>query len=564
MRHTIPKRQPIAALLPSALLGLFLLSSLATVHGQAPTEKRAPAENLPPQSFPPIPELNLQPLPPLLNNLDPSRESQPNPALNNPGDLVVPEAIAPPKNVTPQNPATQANQPPSRKIYLADVLTSLDEFYPLLVAVSQERGIAAGELLAAEGSFDTKLTGATISQPQGFYQNYRNSLGLEQPTWNGGKVTAGYRIGDGDFAPWYGERETNEGGEFAAGAMVPFWKDRIIDKRRAELFKANIKTRLAEPKIRKAHINFAQQASYTYWNWIAAIHSENVYREYLQIAIERDEFIRLSIARGNMAEVERIDNRRLIASREASVIAAQRKTRKAAIEMSLFLREPATARPLIVPALAAPETFPEPQQPKVDQLNRDIDLALMLNPEISRIRLEREKTNVQLNYARNLTLPELDGGLYASKDVGAAASSKGDKTPFELEAGLYLEVPLQRRLGWGEIRSAESELAKLRAEEQYAADHVTAKVRDAVVALQATYERIALAKQAVELAKQMENVERRRFALGQSNILFVNLREATTNEVELQLIGAYADYFFALADYRAALSANTAAMALGN
>ncbi len=233
------------------MLGLFLLSSLAAVHGQAPTEKQAPAEQLPPQSFPPIPELNLQPLPPLLNNLDPSRESQPNPALNNPGDLVVPEAIAPPKNAAPQKPATEANPPPARKIYLADVLTSLDEFYPLLVAVSQERGIAAGELLAAEGSFDTKLMGATISQPQGFYQNYRNSLGLEQPTWNGGKVTAGYRIGDGDFAPWYGERETNEGGEFAAGAMVPFWKDRVIDKRRAELFKANIKTRLAEPRFAK-------------------------------------------------------------------------------------------------------------------------------------------------------------------------------------------------------------------------------------------------------------------------------------------------------------------------
>jgi len=534
-----------------AILGALLL--LFWGHGQLCAQTTP--ESLPKPSFPPIPELKLQPLPPLLNNQDPSRELLPTPATSEP---------IKPNQAAPANQAPQANQIAPRKVYLADVLISLDQFYPLLVAVSQERGVAAGELLAAEGSFDTRLKGATISQPLGFYKNYRNSLGLEQPTWNGGKVTAGYRIGDGDFPPWYGERETNEGGEFATGATVPFWKDRVIDKRRADLFKADIKTRLAEPKIRKAHINFAQQASYNYWNWIAAIRSENVYREYLRIAIERDEFIRISIARGNMAEVERIDNRRLIASREANVIAAQRKTQKAAIELSLFLRESETARPLIVPPLAAPDTFPEPQRPKLDQLNGDIDLALQLSPEISRIRLEREKTNVQLNYAKNLTLPELDGGLYASKDVGARASSKGDKTPFELEAGLYLEVPLQRRLGWGAIRAAESQLAQLRAEEQYAADYVTAKVRDAVVALEAAYERITLAKQAVELAKQMEAVERRRFAIGQSNILFVNLREATTNETELILIGTYADYFLALADYRAALSANTANIALGN
>lgn len=558
-RRIVTMRQHSMQRPRSAALALRAgLAVLLTWCCHTPAWAQSTAGDVPPRSFPPLPDLKLQPLPPLLNSLDPSRELLPTPEKAEP---IPPGPVNPP---APGNQPAPTNQPGPRQVYLSDVLISLENFYPLLVAVSQERGIAAGELLASEGAFDTKLTGASISQPLGFYKNYRNSLGLEQPTWKGGKVTAGYRIGDGDFPPWYGERETNEGGEFATGAMVPFWKDRVIDKRRAELFKADIKTRLAEPKIRKTHINFAQQASYAYWNWVASIHSENVFREYLQAAIERDEFIRLGVARGNVAEIERIDNRRLIASRESSVIAAQRKTRKAAIDLSLFLREPETARPLIVPATAAPVTFPEPQQPKLDQLNRDIDLALELNPEISRIRLEREKTNVQLNYAKNLTLPELDGGLYASKDVGARASSKGDKTPFELEAGLYLEVPLQRRLGWGAIRAAEAELAQLRAEEQYAADFVTAKVRDAVVALEATYERITLAKQAVDLAKQMETAERRRFALGQSNILFVNLREATTNETEIALILTYADYFMALADYRAALSANTANMALGN
>ncbi len=64
-------------------------------------------------------------------------------------------------------------------------------------------------------------------------------------------MSTGYRIGDGDFAPWYGERETNEGGEFAVGAALPFWKDRVIDKRRAEIFKAQIKQQMADQKSAK-------------------------------------------------------------------------------------------------------------------------------------------------------------------------------------------------------------------------------------------------------------------------------------------------------------------------
>ncbi len=80
-----------------------------------------------------------------------------------------------------------------------------------------------------------------------------------------------------------------------------------------------------------------------------------------------------------------------------------------------------------------------------------------------------------------------------------------------------------------------------------------------MIALQATYERIALAKQSAELARKMEKFERQRFELGQSNILFVNIREVTTNDAELSLVGAYADLFYGSRDdYRAALSANTA------
>lgn len=160
MRHYLPERRLQAAITLPTLCGALLLWSYAPVHGQATPE------TLPTPSFPPIPEIKLQPLPPLLNNLDPSRELLPAPQPNTPSSPDAPpqppKSTDPTKQPPPGNQPAPANQPAPRKIYLSDVLVSLDEFYPLLWAVAQERGIAAGELLAAEGAFDTKLAGASI------------------------------------------------------------------------------------------------------------------------------------------------------------------------------------------------------------------------------------------------------------------------------------------------------------------------------------------------------------------------------------------------------------------
>jgi hypothetical protein len=54
-----------------------------------------------------------------------------------------------------------------------------------------ERGVAAGAQISAQGEFDLKLKADSISQPPGFYRNYRNSIRLEQPTYFGGNVFGG-------------------------------------------------------------------------------------------------------------------------------------------------------------------------------------------------------------------------------------------------------------------------------------------------------------------------------------------------------------------------------------
>ena len=175
--------------------------------------------------------------------------------------------------------------PPS--LALDDVLRSVYESYPLLRIAVEQRTIAEGELLEAEGEFDTKLKGGGTTGPLGFYETNRFGAGFEQALFGGGQVFAGYRIGRGNFQPWYGERETNDGGEFKAGFLIPLLQNRRIDPRRAAIFRAALGRDAVEPDILLQLVDFARAASYAYWDWVAAGQNVQIAQTLLDIAQQR-------------------------------------------------------------------------------------------------------------------------------------------------------------------------------------------------------------------------------------------------------------------------------------
>ncbi|MEZ6144609.1 MAG: hypothetical protein R3B91_04090 [Planctomycetaceae bacterium] len=169
-------------------------------------------------------------------------------------------------------------------VLLEHVIASVYQSYPLLESALYSRTIAAGEQLAASGAFDLKLKAASENGPTGFYQTYRQSVGLVQPIYHGGEAFAGYRIGRGDFQPWYLERQTNGSGEFKAGLAVPLARNRDIDSRRADLWRSNYGRQLVEPDIQAQLIGFVQEASYIYWTWVAAGENVRIADRVLQLA----------------------------------------------------------------------------------------------------------------------------------------------------------------------------------------------------------------------------------------------------------------------------------------
>lgn len=438
---------------------------------------------------------------------------------------------------------------------LGEVIDSVYQSFPMVQAALYQRNVATGEQIAAEGAFDLKLKGIAANQPVGYYQTYRNSVGLEQPTYWGGQFFGGYRNGNGYFEPWYLERQTNEGGEFKGGVTIPLAQNRAIDERRAELWKAMYGRSSVEPFIQSQLIEFTFAASVAYWEWVGAGQNYRYAEQLVKLARDRNDQIRRQVAAGQKPESDLTDNERLIVSRQVKLIETRGKLQSAAVKLSLFLRSPNGA-PRIPDLSELPDEFPLALPISDAALASDIATAWQQRPELRLLAFDRRMAEVDLSQAENLTLPQLDATFTSAKDMGKPTSPKNDKGPYELEALINLDVPLQRRKARGKIASMEGKLAQIAAKTRFTQDKISIEVENARVGLMAAFDALEQARRSVELGQQMEEFEQFTFERGAGDLLRVNIRELQTFDARVVLIDSELRYFIALAAYRAALASD--------
>ena len=406
--------------------------------------------------------------------------------------------------------------------------------------------------MASRGAFDTKLYGYSLNEPTGFYENSRHAIGLARQTWWGGYLGAGYRIGRGDFQPWYKERETDKGGEFALGWTQPLLQGRAIDPRRLAVFQADLARQAAEPMVQQAILESARAATETYWIWVAAGNVLEAQRELLELAETRGRQYQAGVAAGRFAEIDLVLNQQLIAERRGKVLESDRKFQNAAFKLSLFLRDVA-CQPLVARPDWLPAAFPITERPTAYDLQQALTDSLARRPEPRLVQLQMQIVQRDRQLARNDLLPNLSLVAEASQDVGEPASSADDKGQFQLLVGVQGDVPIQRRKARGKIQSTSAKIAQLRQKLFLQQNKIEAELR-------AAFNSLLLASQIVEQAElslraAVDTLSRYRFAFENDKIdlIYLNLIETKANETEIKLIEAQGTWFITLGQLQAAL-----------
>ncbi|MFO0690852.1 MAG: TolC family protein [Myxococcota bacterium] len=449
-----------------------------------------------------------------------------------------------------------------RPLELDEVLASVDETYPLLIAVRQELEIAGGEWLSARGGFDSRLFARGELAPTGYYDRFTSDLGIEQPTrlW-GSRLYAGYRIGRGDFPADLGSVKTNEDGELRAGLEIPLLKDGSIDAARTSLRASDIKRRAAEPKIELRRLEIVRQAAEAYWNWIAMGLNVDVERHLLRAAEDRRRQLEGRAARGAIPAIQVVDNERLIVDRAIRLRGAERDALEAAVTLSLFYRD-ANGEMKIPEHDRMPRDFPAERAWDAARLASDVERASDRHPILRELSLRRDGLLASLALNRNALLPDLRVGVEGSKDVGKSSAgidsigsfSNNPKDDTEVKATVRFEVPALQRAARGRVATNRAELIRIEQETRYARDSIEAEIRRAMAFVQAAYDQTRLARENYALAAKLQRGEERKFELGSSNLIDVNIREIQTADAARALVFAQAAYFRAIARYEAAIA----------
>jgi outer membrane protein TolC len=360
----------------------------------------------------------------------------------------------------------------------------------------------------------------------------------------------GYRVGDGTFPIYDNWYETNSGGEVGVGLEVPLLRDGPIDRRRANIGKAESGLQIADSLIEQRKIELARAAALTYWDWTAARNRIKVYRRLLQVAQERDKQIAERVARGDLPDFDRVDNQRAVLQRQAQLLTAERGVKSAEFALSLFYRN-AASEPQSVERFQSLDRIPVPLFAPVHTTNDSVAEAADARPEFKNIKAQSNQNKIELELARNQVLPRLDLRVFSYNDYG---TGNPDLEEPEVKAGLRIEIPLATRTQQGRIDYFESRERKLQFTETFLRERIRADVQDALNALDIARSRVEVASAEVKASEELAQGELKRFNFGDSNLIFVNLREQNAADAQVREVDALQDYQKAFVTFEAILA----------
>lgn len=431
------------------------------------------------------------------------------------------------------------------------VFAAVDRAFPLLDAARWDAEVAEGQALTARGAFDLQVTAGADLLRGANYDNGTASAALTQPVPFGGvNLFGGYFLGRGTFAPYDGKSQTSSDGEWRTGLSLPLLRNRRIDSRRGAVAQTAIGRQLAEQRVEAARLRFQGEAALRYWDWVAAGQQQAVASQLLALAERRDRDLADAIGLGQIAPIERVDNRRAILQRRSELVRARRQTERHAIGLSLYYRhDDGTAQVPGADVMPAALPAPPPALTRAD-VEASIIEAQKGRPDIRALALQRAQQETSVSLARNDLLPSLDVFTQVARDAGGGPPSLRGT---DVQSGVAFALPVQRRQARGVQQVSEATLARIDAELRFARDRVQTEIEDAASALNAALEAAEFVGAEVDVARELEQAERERFTLGDSTQFLVNLRELATADAATRQIAAIAEAHKARAVYEVAV-----------
>ncbi len=437
-----------------------------------------------------------------------------------------------------------------RVITLESVLSSTRRSFPSILEAEEKRQASESAIQAARGSFDAKLKTDVYGYQEGYYDGRVLDTKLEKPLPVFGiQLDGSYRRSDGTFPVYEGNIDTASGGELGLGILLPLMRDRLIDEPRAKVASSQLDLQSSDAFLKKARIEVLRDARAAYWTWIAAGLQRKVIADLVSVAELRQTQLDVAVQAGDKPQFDLLDNSRAIFKRQTELAKAEQVVAKAAIQLSLYYRDD-EGDPLIPSARHASDSLAHSVDVNTLDEEELIKEGIQNRPELRTLDAKLQKASIQVDLGNNLLQPRLN-----LKVGGYAPVGSGDKslTENELKVGINVEVPLELNKPRGMVAEGLATQRAVDAKTRLTRDKIAVEIRKHIRSLQLTEGRIVAARESRIAADKVAEGERARFEHGDSNLVFVVIREQTAAEAALDELSALLDFHLIHADLLAAL-----------
>jgi len=441
----------------------------------------------------------------------------------------------------PGTPPTSHQQ--SRSLELKTVLSLVETHHPLLHGSRTEKLDAQGKLLKAMGAFEPTLVNdweleRLVKDGQTKNVGFNDTLIQARHPW-GVRGFAGWRTGMGDVeVADLGVRRTNQP---LLGIVLPLLRGLGTNPERGELEKSKLAEQEATLNIQQTRQDLYLGAATQFWKWVGSWKIVALQKEALDVAKARLHQLTRQAEAGAVAEFDVTEAHQEAQRRLENLIRSKREAEQEQIKLSLFTWNDN--------ALLSFDRYSIPEFPSLDlsiQQSRgapETELAQQRRPEILQVSLEASRNNIDLGVAKNNFLPDLQAEAEPTRKPGEFVLGLGYRF------GLQLSFPFLQRDATGQKLQLEAKAERLLWLQRYRVQQVALDIDNARSALDRAEERIQAASQSLTYARSLVKGERKRFQMGATNLLFVNLRERNVVEAEITFIQAQAEYQQAKAFY---------------
>lgn len=382
----------------------------------------------------------------------------------------------------------------------------------------------------ARGGFDPKIEGDWTHKSfddKNYYSLLNTAVKI--PTWFGIDLKAGYNRNNGqflnesDFIP--------QRGLWNAGISVPLGKGLIIDKRRAQLKKADVYQSITTQEQKLMINEILYQSSIAYLKWQTAAERLSIAEEGVQIAQERLRGTISSFINGDKPAIDTLESFIAVQSREIDYQKAIQKLKNAEVSINNYLWLEGE-----VPLELEPNTVPSKLNAQL--FSQDADMSFLIqsesiinHPELLLYDYKIDDINIDQQMAKEELKPEIRIEYNPLLAVGESTLTEEFNTN-DYKLGAKISYPILQRKQRGKIELNNLKIQDIDLEKSKKTQALTVKLNTYINNINQNKSQYALIAEATDNYEKILIAENRKFEIGESSIFLINSRETKYLEMK--------------------------------